>query len=142
MVSNKPIICVRTSDDRDSIGINKYLTQNALNGSFKDLLRYVATESEDQYNSALETPEEKITARKINAFLGSNDDNVKLFSIDSNNRRSENPINLESRVSDHIGSILKNDTANNLEGEPIQYQRADLLYQKVDTGGKYYWFFN
>lgn len=135
MASNKPIICVKTNDSREAVGVTKYLTQNALNGNFRDLLGYMANEEGDQYNSALESPQEKITARTINALLGSDDDKTRLYFIDSNNQR--NQLDLESRVSDQIGSILNN-ASETVEGVATPYQRADLLYSREDTGGKVY----
>ena len=130
----KPIIMLRTEDNdrEDTPRITKYLTQRLVDGNFRNLVDYLADPRADDFNTALQSNEELNVSEKVKGYITKNDPQLKLRFY--NAQGASNILNLDDRVSDHLGNILvtKQDT---IDGVQTSYQQASLLINDEQVGG-------
>lgn len=137
---DKPVISLKTDSTSDRTTLQKNLPQHYAEGNFNDLIDYMTESREDEFNPGYESENERRLAGRIRNWVNEvrkNPDNasINLCYVDENEQLSQ-PINLESRVSDHMGEMLKRKRVIR-EDRPVEYDEAELVLSYQPHGGPY-----
>jgi len=132
-MTDKPVITLRTTDREQAPAIHKYLTQNAVEGTFRDLVGYMCETRGDEYNEALDSPDERNLSATVLDWLNANRDTTRLHYRDSSNNYPY--IDLDERVGDNLDRIIQRDRKETAEGVR-EFDHAELIYRQEEVGGK------
>lgn len=119
-------------EPQTQIGLNKYVPQNRLSTTFKDLIDYVTEKTGDEYNQPF-CPAQELIANDVKQMIhGTN-------AVDIQPKRGgrtdlQYKINLEDRVLDHFERIVESKQVQ-IDGRVEQYKSIELVVNSVLGGG-------
>ncbi len=137
-MGNAPIIKLRVERRPEALALFKVAPQQVVDGTFGELVGYLSNPEGDEFNPSYDNEDQRRLAGRIRAWkdeLTANPEagSVNLHFIDENDNLSQ-PIDLEARVREHLGRMVKSKVFNK-GGERESYQEVDLLMQYNPVGG-------